>query len=510
MGYYETKIDEALGSASDAAKAAASMAGQVVSIATSAAQAAVTIGIGDAVADELGDTGSAAHAALVSAAGTISDPTIAAQVSAPASLTRAALNSTIAASPDVTSKAATSDLVARSLLATPTGSAGSDTTLLQGHLDAAAASGARVEVRGQMLTTGLLLPNNTTLAAATGGGQVSAAASRITYAGTAGGTVIGPKVRTSDTINIGIHGIQINGGGLAALIVDMYRTSYSRLQDLSIFGAQAGGVGVLFDSNVSNQCYFNTADNCKVDGLTTGVRFTRGANANRWAGGKIGNGDVGMEFLSLSAGNLVLATDFETATTKHVYVDAASNVFLGLHMEVAPIGYDITANGNGTRRYGTTFATNVVTWVQSAASQAGSLDEVTSDTYRLQVGATRVDSKTLSTSTAVNIDPAPFSGTASSTVALFRNVTTTGARQLLIHRGSGGPNTVVYVDAAKRNVLLGDNQVTSLADGQGVVAIGNALVAPTTNPASGGILYVEAGALKYRGSSGTVTTIAPA
>ena len=97
MGYYETKIDEAVGSASDAAKAAASMAGQVVSIATSAAQAAVQDGIGDAVADELGDTGSAAHAALVSAAGTISDPTIAAQVSAPASLTAAALNSTFAA-----------------------------------------------------------------------------------------------------------------------------------------------------------------------------------------------------------------------------------------------------------------------------------------------------------------------------------------------------------------------------------------------------------------------------
>lgn len=34
--------------------------------------------------------------------------------------------------------------------------------------------------------------------------------------------------------------------------------------------------------------------------------------------------------------------------------------------------------------------------------------------------------------------------------------------------------------------------------------------APTTSPANMGQLYVEAGALKYRGSSGTVTTIAPA
>ena len=34
--------------------------------------------------------------------------------------------------------------------------------------------------------------------------------------------------------------------------------------------------------------------------------------------------------------------------------------------------------------------------------------------------------------------------------------------------------------------------------------------APTANPTGGGILYVEGGALKYRGSSGTVTTIGPA
>jgi hypothetical protein len=46
--------------------------------------------------------------------------------------------------------------------------------------------------------------------------------------------------------------------------------------------------------------------------------------------------------------------------------------------------------------------------------------------------------------------------------------------------------------------------------GRGVIAITNASVSPTVNPADGGILYVEDGALKYRGSKGTVTTIAPA
>lgn len=50
----------------------------------------------------------------------------------------------------------------------------------------------------------------------------------------------------------------------------------------------------------------------------------------------------------------------------------------------------------------------------------------------------------------------------------------------------------------------------SFGSGSGVAFVANATTAPTTNPTGGGIFYVEAGALKYRGSSGTVTTIAPA
>jgi hypothetical protein len=46
--------------------------------------------------------------------------------------------------------------------------------------------------------------------------------------------------------------------------------------------------------------------------------------------------------------------------------------------------------------------------------------------------------------------------------------------------------------------------------GQGVIAIANASAAPAMNSTVGGILYVEDGALKYRGSNGTVTVIAPA
>lgn len=50
----------------------------------------------------------------------------------------------------------------------------------------------------------------------------------------------------------------------------------------------------------------------------------------------------------------------------------------------------------------------------------------------------------------------------------------------------------------------------SYGNGQGMIFIGNRDTAPTANPVGGGILYAEAGALKWRGSAGTTTTIANA
>jgi hypothetical protein len=50
---------------------------------------------------------------------------------------------------------------------------------------------------------------------------------------------------------------------------------------------------------------------------------------------------------------------------------------------------------------------------------------------------------------------------------------------------------------------------TSFGSGVNVIFLGNA-TAPSGTPVGGGILYVEAGALVYKGSSGTVTGIAPA
>jgi hypothetical protein len=67
------------------------------------------------------------------------------------------------------------------------------------------------------------------------------------------------------------------------------------------------------------------------------------------------------------------------------------------------------------------------------------------------------------------------------------------------------PTERVRIDSSG-NLLVGTTSTPTTAEK--VIAMGNA-TAPTAS-ITGGILYVEGGALKFRGSSGTVTTIAPA
>jgi hypothetical protein len=66
--------------------------------------------------------------------------------------------------------------------------------------------------------------------------------------------------------------------------------------------------------------------------------------------------------------------------------------------------------------------------------------------------------------------------------------------------------------AAGGNIGFGfpDAHYEKFGGGKGVIVIANASVAPARNVTGAGILYVEDGALKYRGSNGTVTVVAPA
>lgn len=69
------------------------------------------------------------------------------------------------------------------------------------------------------------------------------------------------------------------------------------------------------------------------------------------------------------------------------------------------------------------------------------------------------------------------------------------------------PIVVFQRVAASGNV--GIRTRTQFGGGKGVIAIANATVPPHVTPSGGGVLYVQDGALMYKGSDGTVTEIAP-
>lgn len=82
------------------------------------------------------------------------------------------------------------------------------------------------------------------------------------------------------------------------------------------------------------------------------------------------------------------------------------------------------------------------------------------------------------------------------------------AGEIRIGAGSAalGGSTHITINSSANVGING----TSFGAGTGVVFLANRSAAPSSNPSGGGVLYAEGGALKWRGSSGTVTTIAAA
>ncbi len=71
-------------------------------------------------------------------------------------------------------------------------------------------------------------------------------------------------------------------------------------------------------------------------------------------------------------------------------------------------------------------------------------------------------------------------------------------------------NGIARLQMTVNGITLFNGGTNDLGGGTGVIGIHNAATVPTTNATLGGVLYCEAGALKYRGSAGTVTTLGAA
>ena len=69
--------------------------------------------------------------------------------------------------------------------------------------------------------------------------------------------------------------------------------------------------------------------------------------------------------------------------------------------------------------------------------------------------------------------------------------------------GSTRVDSILVMDMGTGNIGIG---TTDYGSGVRVIGLVNG-TAPSGTPTGGGVLYVESGALKYKGSSGTITTL---
>ncbi len=287
----------------------------------------------------------------------------------------------------------------------------------------------------------------------------------------------------------------LNNGGFD--ITD--RTGAATVFTIATSG-DVGTPGIFTDSNVTDSSSSTTGAIISSGGIGVAKSMVVGANIN--AQGTTDSTSTSTGTIKTAGGigaikgiysnnlNCVGTTDSTSTSTGIILtaggIGAAKGVYANnlncvgtTDSTTSSTGTIITAGGIGCAKQ--IRSAGKITVSASAASTG--LDLATADCY----ANLRVIQNTLSTADGhIYIG---FGGVATSNVFLYSN-----------------SSQVVRIEGGA-NVGFGGG---SYGGGVGCFFIANRTTAPTSNPSSGGILYTESGALKYRGSAGTVSTIAPA
>lgn len=213
------------------------------------------------------------------------------------------------------------------------------------------------------------------------------------------------------------------------------------------------------------------------------------------------NGAVGGQIIALVRATIVRGNTWDTSlvpgTTQHFATDYTGVFAVS----------DENFRGGATRPFrpvaGSTFATETYLY-SDAASQGGAAVTL--------AGAQNI--------TGAKTFLAPDDSVAPAFAIRQSNNDTSGYNweidglvdgNLFLRAVNGGTKEAVPLLSFNRSSkAVGIGTADQFGGGSRVIGIGNAVTVPASNPTGGGVLYVEAGALKYRGSSGTVTTLGPA
>lgn len=208
------------------------------------------------------------------------------------------------------------------------------------------------------------------------------------------------------------------------------------------------------------------------------------------------------------------ATFFSDGTATRPYIDFATpNRLIVQTRNAAYVGLVVKGAASQTA--------NLQEWQNSSGTVLSLIDSA----GRLGLGSSSAPSNTLQVTGTAFIN---LSTGAATTPLTLNNSDTSGVTTVKLGFSSTGTVKASISAAVYGNDYLafntGSDTERARIDGSGNLLLGMTTIAtssaktlhmanatvPTANPTGGGVLYVEAGALKYRGSSGTITTIANA
>lgn len=258
------------------------------------------------------------------------------------------------------------------------------------------------------------------------------------------------------------------------------------------------------------------------------------------------NGTDGAVTLATTAGNVATATALQTART---IFGQSFNGTANIGGGTITLANNFTTSGNFALTLTTTASTNVTLPTTGTLATLAGTETLTNKTLstpalsgivqltysnntfanglmvrNTNTGTNALTGITIQESGGTNVGymqycPSNFTNAGLQNTVIFGSIGTQRVGLVANAGGSVGQDmyfknhsqqstSTIFCQGSTFNVGIGTD--TAFGSGARVIGIANATTVPTTNPSGGGILYVEAGALKYRGSSGTVTTIAPA